>query len=83
MTRSDGLTKVILQGTVEGRRRRSRPNKNWIDNIAEWTGTYFADTQAMARNRQEWRELTRKSVKARKGKVAPTMSHTLSWHPSI
>ena len=55
MTRSDGLTKVILQGTVEGRRRRGRPKKSWIDNIAEWTGKSFAETQAMAHDRQEWR----------------------------
>ena len=44
VTRSDGLTRVILQGIVEGRRRRGRPNKNWIDNIAEWTGKSFAET---------------------------------------
>ena len=42
VTRSDGLTKVILQGTVDGltkvilqvtvngKRRRSRPRKKWI-----------------------------------------------------
>ena len=65
VTRSDGLTKVILQGTVEGGRRRGRPKKSWIDNIAEWTGKSFAETQAMAHNRQEWRELTRKSVMTR------------------
>ena len=62
VTRSDGLTKVILQGTFEGSRRRGRPKKSWIDNIAEWTGKSFAETQAMAHNRQEWRELMRKSV---------------------
>ena len=65
VTRSDGLTKVILQGTVEGKRRRGRPKKKWIDNIAEWTGKSSAETQAMAHNRQEWRELMRKSVMMR------------------
>ena len=65
VTRSDGLTKVILQGTVEGSRRRGRLEKSWIDNIAEWTGKSFAQTQAMAHNRQEWRDLTRKSVMTR------------------
>ena len=65
VTRSDGLTKVILQGTVEGSRRRGRPKKSWSDNIAEWTGKSFAETQAMAHNRQEWRELTRKSIMTR------------------
>ena len=62
VTRSDGLTKVILQGTVEGSRRRGRPKKSWIDNIAEWTSKSFAETQAMAHDRHEWRELTRTSV---------------------
>ena len=65
VTRSDGLSKVILQGTVEGSRRRGRPKKSWSDNIAEWTGKSFAETQAMAHNRQEWRELTRKSIMMR------------------
>ena len=65
VTRSDGLSKVILQGTVKGSRRRGRPKKSWSDNIAEWTGKSFAETQAMAHNRQEWRELTRKSIMTR------------------
>ena len=65
VTRSDGLTKVMLQGTVEVRRRRGRPKKSWIDNIAEWTGKSFAETQAMAHNRQNWRDLMRKSVMTR------------------
>ena len=55
----------LLQGTVEGSRRRGRPKKSWSDNIAEWTGKSFAETQAMAHNRQEWRELTRKSIMMR------------------
>ena len=63
VTRWDGLTKVILQGTVEGSRRRGRPKKS--DNIAEWTGKSYAETQAMAHNRKEWGELTRTSIMAR------------------
>ena len=39
-----------LQGTVEGQRRRDRPRTSWIDNIAEWTGKSFAESQAMAHN---------------------------------
>ena len=64
MTRSDGIPKVILQGTVEGSRRRGRPKKRWTDNITEWTDKSFADTQAMAHN-WKWRELMRKSVMTR------------------
>ena len=26
-----------MEGIVEGKRRRGRPEKQWIDNIKEWT----------------------------------------------
>ena len=38
VTRSSGLAKTILQGTVQGGRRRRRQRKRWEDNIKEWTG---------------------------------------------
>ena len=38
IVRSTGLAKVILQGTVQGRRRKGRLKKTWEDNISEWTG---------------------------------------------
>ena len=53
LTRSDGLTKVILQGTVEGQRIRGMPKKRWIDNIAEMTGKSFAETSSHGTHRQE------------------------------
>ncbi|GFR83852.1 endonuclease-reverse transcriptase [Elysia marginata] len=37
VTRHDSLSKTILQGTVEGKRRRGRQKKAWCDNIKEWT----------------------------------------------
>ncbi|GFR94579.1 endonuclease-reverse transcriptase [Elysia marginata] len=38
VTRHDSLSKTILQGTVEGKRRRGRQKMAWCDNIKEWTG---------------------------------------------
>ena len=38
ITRSTGLAKVILQGTIQGGRRKGRQEKRWEDNISEWTG---------------------------------------------
>ena len=35
VTRSSGLAKTILQGTVQGGRRRGRQRKRWEDNIKE------------------------------------------------
>ena len=36
--KSSGPAKTILQGTVNGKRRRGRQKKRWEDNIKEWTG---------------------------------------------
>ena len=35
LTISDGLTKVILQRPIEGKRRRGAPKKMWADNIVK------------------------------------------------
>ena len=59
--RSNGMSKTILQGTVPGKRRRGRQKKKWLDNIMEWTGRTFAETQTLARNRDRWRKLMHSS----------------------
>ena len=38
ISRSSGMAKTILQGTVKGARRRGRQKKRWEDNIKEWAG---------------------------------------------
>ena len=37
VSRSSGLAKTILQGTVKGGRRQGRQRKRWEDNIREWS----------------------------------------------
>ena len=41
VSRSTGLAKTILQGTVKVGRRQGRQRKRWEDNIREWTGLDF------------------------------------------
>ena len=45
VSRSSGLAKTILQGTVKGGRRQGRERKRWEDNIREQTGREFAKSQ--------------------------------------
>ena len=63
VTRSSGLAKTILQGTVRGSRKRGRQKKRWEDNIREWTGLDFATSQRAAANRSSWRKLAKLSSK--------------------
>ena len=58
VVRHDTLTKTILQGTIEGGRRRGRQRKCWLDNIKEWTGMKLHELLAAAQNRQIWRSLS-------------------------
>jgi len=55
VSRSSGLAKMILQGTVKGARRRGRQRKRWEDNIREWTGLTFAESQRVVEDRTRWR----------------------------
>ena len=48
-TRSSGVAKTILQGTVK--RKRGRQKKKWEDNVKEWTGIDFVSSTRTAENR--------------------------------
>ena len=61
VSRSSGLAKKILQGTVKGGRRHGRQRKRWEDNIREWTGLEFAKSQRAVENREKRRKLVVKS----------------------
>ena len=60
VSRSSGLAKTILQGTVKGGRRQGGQRKRWEDNIREWTGLEFGRSQRAVENREKWRELVAK-----------------------
>ena len=53
VSRSSGLVKTILQGTVKGGRRPGRQRKRWEDNIREWTGLEFGKSQRAVENREK------------------------------
>ena len=55
ISRSSGMAKTILQGTVKGARRRGRQKKIWEDNIKEWTGMWFGDFLRAAKDREGWK----------------------------
>ena len=64
VARHDSLTKTVLQGTVEGGRRRGRQRKSWTDNIREWTELSMPDLLTTAQNRADWRRKSYSSLMA-------------------
>ena len=61
VSRSSGLAKTILQGTVKGGRRQGGQRKRWEDNIRDLTGLESAKSQRTVENSEEWRILVVKS----------------------
>ena len=57
ISRSSDLAKTILQGTVQGKRRKSRQKIRWKDNIKERTGMDFASSNRAAEDRTSWKRL--------------------------
>ena len=69
ISRSSGMAKTILQGTVKGARRRGRLEKRWEDNIKEWTEMGFGYSLRAAEDREGW-----KGIVAMTSVVPPTTS---------
>ena len=53
ISRSSGMAKTILQGTVKGARRTGRQNKRWEDKV--WTGMEFGYSIRAAEDRERWK----------------------------
>ena len=60
-SRSSGLAKTILQGTVKEGIRQGRQWKRWKDNIREMSGLELAKSQRAVENREKWRKVVAKS----------------------
>ena len=57
ISRSSGMAKTVLQGTVKGAWSRERQMKRWEDNIKEWTAMGFGDSLRAAEDRKGWKSI--------------------------
>ena len=53
VSRSSGLAKTILQGTVKVGGRQGRQKKRWEESNREWTGLKFAKSQRTVENTEK------------------------------
>ena len=60
--RHASLPKLIMEGAVEGKRARGRPDRSWIDDIKDWSGTTMSVCNESAMDRQSWRAISRRPL---------------------
>ena len=61
MSHHDSLSKTILQGTLEGGRRRGRQRKCWVDNMKEWTSLTMPKLFTNASCGKGWKRVSAES----------------------
>ena len=64
VTRHDTLSRTILQGTVEGGRKRGRQRKSWSDNVKSWTEMTTPQLLTAAIDRPTWRRMSASSAQS-------------------
>ena len=55
MVRGGGVAKAVVEGAMEGRRGRGRPQGDWAGNLKEWSGESIVELNRMALDRRRWR----------------------------
>ena len=52
--RGNGLQRALLEGKVDGTRKRGRPRRTWSSDVLEWLKIRYPTATRAALHRQQW-----------------------------
>ena len=67
IVRKNGIEKRLMQGEMEGKRRRGRPATTWLQDLTESTKLDIAAASQLATDRERWRKI----IKVAAAQIAP------------
>ena len=65
MQRVDSFEKTLMQGKIEGRRRRGRPKMRWLDSISDTMEMGLSGLRELMMDREVWCAAIHRVAKSR------------------
>ena len=66
---TQGVSKIYLQGMIEGKKCRGKQPKRWRDNFSHWTGRNLMSLSTAVKDRNLWRQLLHVDAQSSEGKL--------------
>ena len=64
---TQGVSKICLEGMIEGQKSRGKQSKRWRDKISLWTGRDLMSLKTVVKDRKLWRRFSHVDTQSAEG----------------